>query len=74
MVAVGRTRTNSVRLKRPVPIPLGVDGMDVPPIRFLSRNTRSPLGELKLLPGSMIGLQNAKKAAEVSLGGLASNQ
>jgi hypothetical protein len=34
--AVGRTRTNSGRLKRPVPILLGVDGMDVPPIRFLS--------------------------------------
>jgi hypothetical protein len=53
---------------------LGVDGIAVPSIRFLSRNTRSLLGQLKQLPGSMLGLQNAKKAAEVSLGGLASNQ
>jgi hypothetical protein len=32
------------------------------------------LGQPQELPGSMIGLQNVKKAAEVSLGGLASNQ
>jgi hypothetical protein len=31
------------------------------------------LGELEELPDSMIGLQNAKKAAEVSLGGLRVN-